>query len=306
MVLHIYCYVKSHFFTVLFIDDRLPIHQSFSSTSHFITYVSRRSDPLTEIFSLAVPSPIFISTIFAMRSSTLLALIAAFGPAAVLSSPRPPPRWEVEVITVSFNTARFAHHPPHVPGATATTADTALGAGEPTGTLTGLSPTITSEPDDECENEGSSTLGLSGLATYPTAGGSLSVYGGASDLSSSSSLTSSLTTLSTIPVAAKNRRQVDSPLTTTTTSATSGPIPAGVTAPDGYAGTAVYPASIASDTAGLPTITPGGVKKVKGGGCAKGPGKSVSKGAGLMTTGSLSALGDVYGGATSSATVVGM
>ena len=34
---------------VLFIDDRLPINQTFSLTFYFITYVSRRSDSLTEI-----------------------------------------------------------------------------------------------------------------------------------------------------------------------------------------------------------------------------------------------------------------
>ena len=54
MVLHLYCCVKSHFFTVLFID-RLPLYQSFSSTSHLITYVSRRSDLLTEIFFVGRP-----------------------------------------------------------------------------------------------------------------------------------------------------------------------------------------------------------------------------------------------------------
>lgn len=249
-----------------------------------------------------------------MRSSTFLTLMAALGPAAVLSSPRPPPGWVVEIITVSFDTARFAHHPPHVPGATTTAADASLGSGEPTGTLTDLSPTITSEPEpgsDECENEGSSSLSFSDLATYPTASGSLSLSS-----SSFSSMTSSLTTLSTIPVAAKNRRQVDSPPTTTTTSALGADtsIPAGVTAPDGYAGTAGYPASVTSATDGLPSITPGGVKKVKGSGCAKGPGGSVSKSAG---SGSMTASGDVYGGATissssmmssatGSATAVGM
>ena len=234
-----------------------------------------------------------------MWSSTLLALLTAFGPAAVLSSPRPPPGWEVEVITVTFNTARFAHHPPHAPGATATSADTALGAGEPTGTLTDSSPAITSEPDDECENDGSSTLGLSDLATYPTAGGSLTAYGGNSDLSSFSSLPSSLTTLSTVP-SAKNRRQADSPPTTATTAASGGDtsIPAGVTAPDGYAGTAVYPASVTGATDGGPSITPGGVKKVKGTGCSKAPAKLVNQGVGSTTTGGSSALGDVYGGAT--------
>ena len=238
-----------------------------------------------------------------MRSSPLLALMAAFGPVAVLSSPRPPPGWEIEIITVTFDTARKAHHPPHIPGATTTAADTSLGAGEPTGTLTDLSPTITGEPEpgDECENEGSSSLSLSGLDTYPTTTGSVSAYGAATDLSAtSSSVTSSATTLSTSLVA-KHRRQVDDSTPTTTTSASDADtsIPAGVTAPDGYAGTG-YLASLTSNTEGLPSITTGGVKKVKGSGsgCAKGPGKTVSKGSESMTSGGESALMDAYGGAT--------
>ena len=242
-----------------------------------------------------------------MRSSTLLSLIAAFGPVAVLSSPRPPPGWEVEIITVTFDTARFAHHPPHIPGATTTAGgpanpggppNTSLGAGA-TGTLTDLSPTITSEPGgDECENKGSSSLSLSGLDTYPTASGSVSAYGAETDLSATSSMTSSMTTLSTSLVA-KLRRQVDNSPPTTTTSATDADtsLPAGVTAPDGYAGTG-YP-SLTSNTGGLPSITPGGVKKVKGSGCSKGPGKSVSKGAKPNTSMGDSALTDAYPGATS-------
>ena len=238
-----------------------------------------------------------------MRSSPLLALMAAFGPVAVLSRPRPPPGWEIEIITVTFDTARKAHHPPHIPGATTTTADTSLGAGEPTGTLTDLSPTITSgpEPGDECENEGSSSLSVSDLNTYPTTTGSVSAYGAATDLSvTSSSLSSSATTLSTSLIA-KHRRQVDDSTPTTTTSASNADtsIPAGVTAPDGYAGTG-YPASLTSNTEGLPSITPGAPKKVKGSGCSKGPGKSVSKSAELNTSTGQSALMDAYGGATTS------
>ena len=231
-----------------------------------------------------------------MRSPLLLVLMAAFGPVAVLSSPRPPPGWEIEIITIEFDTIRFPHHTPHVPGATATTADTSLGAGEPTGTLTDLSPTITSEPEpgDECESEGSSSLSLTALDTYPTTTGSVSAYGANTDLSATSSLSSSATTLSTSLVA-KLRRQVDDSSPTTTTSAS---IPAGVTAPDGYAGTG-YP-SLTSNTEGLPSITPNALKKVKGSGCAKGPGKSVSKGAKMNTSTGQSALMNAYGGATSS------
>ena len=240
-----------------------------------------------------------------MRSSPLFALMAASGPVAVLSSPRPPPGWEIEIITVTFDTARKAHHPPHIPGATTTAADTSLGAGEPTGTLTDPSPIITSEPEpgDECENEGISSLSLD---TYPTTTGSVSDYGAATDLSTtSSSLSSSATTLSTSLVAKNRRRQVDDSTPTTTTSASNADtsIPAGVTAPDGYAGTG-YPASLTSNTEGLPSITPGAPKKVKGSGCSKGPGKSVSKSAELNTSTGQSALMDAYGGATSSSASV--
>ena len=230
--------------------------------------------------------------------------MTGFGPVAVLSSPRPPPVWEVEIITISFDAAEFAHHPPHIPGATSTAADTSLGAGEPTGTLTDLSPTMTSEPGDECENEGSSSLSLSNPDTYPTASGSVSAYGGDTGLSATSSLssmTSSMTTLSTVPVA-KHRRQVAASPPTTTTSATA--IPAGVNPPDGYAGTAGYAASLTSDAGGLPSITPGGVKKVKGSGCAKGPQKVISKGSGSMTAAGDSALANAYGGATSSSSMM--
>lgn len=237
-----------------------------------------------------------------MLSSKLLALLAAFGPVAVISSPRPPPGWEVEIITITIDTARPVHyHPPHGPGASTIASDTALGAGEPTGTLTDLSPTITSEPD-ECEDEGSSSLSLSNSAPYPTASGSVSAYGaggtGLAAISSlSSSMTSSMTTLSSVPVAAKNRRQVNDSPPTTTTSATA--IPAGVNPPDGYAGTAGYAGTgypSASSTSGKP-------KKLKGSGCAKGPQKSIGRGSGSMTAKGASGLANAYGGATTSSSM---
>ena len=80
-----------------------------------------------------------------MRSSTLLALIAAFGPLAVLSSPYYPPEWvEIEIITISPDTAR----PNHPPGGPATKTHSSHNA-----TITSGTKKVQEVVPDECENE---------------------------------------------------------------------------------------------------------------------------------------------------------
>ena len=179
-----------------------------------------------------------------MRSSTLLALIAVFGPLAVLSSPYYPPEWiEIEIVTISPETARVRNHP----GAPATK------------TTSSHNATITSGTDkkqetvpDECENEdlSSSTTIATGLANAYT--------GGAGN-------NSLPTTLSTV-VADKLRRQDDGAGSSTTS------MTAGVNPPAGIvAGTGAYPTPIT-------TSIPGGTEKnINVPPCAKGPVKKPVK-----------------------------
>ncbi|KAK0510475.1 hypothetical protein JMJ35_006907 [Cladonia borealis] len=196
-----------------------------------------------------------------MRSSTLLALIAAFGPLAVLSSPYYPPEWvEIEIITISPDTAR----PNHPPGGPATKTHSSHNA-----TITSGTKKVQEVVPDECENEdtSSSTAFATGLAN---------AYNGGS-------VNSSLpTTLSTV-VADKFRRQEDSsamppPATLaldklrhrqvdgSASSTTS--MPAGISPPAGIvAGTGAYPTL---------TTTAGSHKKIKAP-CAKGPVKKPVK-----------------------------
>ena len=221
-----------------------------------------------------------------MRSSTLLALTAAFGPLAVLSSPHPPPEvWEIEIITLSLDDAQL-YRPPGRP-ATATTSSS--GASITSGTEKDLSG------DDECENEDSSSSTTSAVGANPLAGGA-----------GNNSLPTTLSTVvadkirrqdtigseppntigdklrrqnqETTPppdaqvtinaeiAAVENllplgniRRQIEDPSSSTTSAAV-----AGVYAPAGFGGTN-YPTPTSSMSAG----GVGGVKKLKN--CAKGP-----------------------------------
>ena len=188
-----------------------------------------------------------------MRSSTLLALTAAFGPLAVLSSPHPPPEvWEIEIITLSLDDAQL-YRPPGRP-ATATTSSS--GASITSGTEKDLTG------DDECENEDGSSSTTSAVGANPLAGGA-----------GNNSLPTTLSTVvadkfrrqDTIgseppnTIGDKLRRQIEDPSSSTTSAAV-----AGVYAPAGFGGTN-YPTPTSSMSAG----GVGGVKKLKN--CAKGP-----------------------------------
>ena len=232
-----------------------------------------------------------------MHPSTLLVLAAVFGPLAVLSSPHPPPVWEIEIVTISLDDARL-FRPPGRP-ATATTSSSG--------------PIITSgtekdqNPDDECENEASSSsaaganplAGGAGNNSLPTTLSSVVVADkvrrqettppSPADVEAKISLVADFLPLGdkvrrqvieTTPPAKlrrqntigspppntigdKLRRQADDDSSSTTTSA----VAAGVNPPAGFAGTN-YPSPTTT------SMSPGGgagLKKLKGNGCAKGP-----------------------------------
>ena len=194
-----------------------------------------------------------------MRSSTLLALIAVFGPLAVLSSPYYPPEWiEIEIVTISPETARVKNHPPARPATKTSSAHNA--------TITSGTDKKQETVPDECENEdlSSSTTIATGLANAYTGG------------AGTNSLPTTLSTVadklrrqeSAIPPPAtsaldKLRRQDDGSPSSTTS------MTAGVSPPDGIVGgTGAYP---------TPTTMAGSDKKIIVPPCAKGPVKKPVK-----------------------------
>ena len=195
-----------------------------------------------------------------MRSSSLLAFIAVFGPLAVLSSPYYPPEYfEIEIITIIPETGR--NHPPGGPATKTTSSHNAI--------ITSGTDKKQETVPDECENEdiSSSTTIATGLANAYTGG------------TSNSSLP---TTLSTV-VADKVRRQDDGSTSSTTS------MPAGVNPPTGIvANTGAYP------TPTTTSILGGTEKKINVPPCAKAPAKkpvkmingetmTTASGGGLMT-----------------------
>lgn len=221
-----------------------------------------------------------------MHSSTLLALIFAFGPLAVLSSPRHPP----EVIEY-FEIIPFDPPARHATTSSANPGGPIVKPG-PTKITSISNATITNGTEknkevvpNECESEDSTTT-ATGLATAFTGGAGNS---------------SQPTTLSSVVVADKFRREASSdPLPATTndlhlrqlddaassTTMTSAAAVSGIIPPAGVVAGTGYPS---------PTTTHGGtVKKVKVNGqdCGKVPVKKIEEGemgnATLtMTTGSV-------------------